>query len=467
MFEQAVRRAAFAFTAAVMTTALASSAYGASTEKVTINPETLRAALYSGDTSVLSGLNSLYKAKEEVNGARAALLPSLGVKAAFGGQPTFALSAISVLLPFLLPGNWHALDATKHQLTANGYAYQLVLLNDYASILSIYTQIQGDMALRGVYVQERDNLRSIAEAVSDEVAVGTALQSDLSQATAQVQLVETQINQVDELLARETASLRKVMGLSLTKNLEIAPYHFAELDAESETPIAIYNRIHDSAPEQRQIDSLIAAAKQSKYTTEWSFLTGSSLAVSTDYGGSSFGHLTGGIGVDLGFGLLPAIHLSSLDIAALQIRKREISLEQQNVVESAIGSVTAAKAAVENARLARDNYQNALQAELDKLKLGNSTLISVFTVSNFATQAGVIYANSVADLDGQRINLNRVLISNQFAKIPTCHLDNMKSGGIFGFFKSLFGSKKQRYISIDDMCRPSEEAAAVARGSTT
>jgi outer membrane protein TolC len=462
------RRIPFVFATRTLACALAVSlmaSQAVASNTVTVTPDTLRTALYSGDTSVLSGLNTLYAAKEEVNRARANLLPGVALSGVVGGHPTFAVSAISVLLPFLLPSNWHALDASKHQLTANGYAYQLVLLNDYASILSIYAQIQGDMEIRDVYVQQRDNLRQIAAAVADEVAVGTALQSDLDQATAQVQLAQAQINQVDELIARERAALRKVMGLPLSKDLVIASYHFPELDAEGMSAQRIYNRVRDTAPEQLQIDSLIAAAKSAKYTTEWSFLTGTSLSVSTNFGQSSFGHLSAGGGVNLGFGMLPAIHLSSLDIAAMQIRKREISLEQQNVIETAINSVDAAKDAVTNAGYAKENYQKALQAELDKLRLGQSTLINVFTVSNFATQAGLTYANSLVDLDNQRIALNRVLISNQFAKIPTCHLQKAKSGGVFGFFKSLFGSKKKRYVSIDEICRPSADAAAVARGS--
>jgi len=450
---------ASALVVAPMTPALAG-------DTVTITPDTLRTALYSGDTSVLSGLNSLYQAKEEVTRARANLLPGAAVSGVIGGHPTFALSAISVLLPFLLPSNWHALDASKHQLTANGYAYQLVLLNDYASILSIYAQIQGDMSIRQVYVNQRDNLRQIAAAVADEVAVGTALQSDLDQATAQVQLAQAQVNQVDELINREKASLRRVMGLPLSKQLVISPYHFSELDAEGLSPQRLYNRVHDSAPEQMQIDALIAAAHSAKYSTEWSFLSGASMSVSTDFGSSSFGHLSVGGGINLGFGMLPAVHLSSLDITAMEIRKREISLEQQNVIETALGSVQAAKDAVENAGFAKDNYQKALNAELEKLRLGNTTLINVFTVSNFAVQAGLTYANAQVDLDNQRIALNRIMISNQFAKIPTCHLEHVKTGGgIFGFFKSLFGSKKTRYISIDEMCRPSPEAAAIARGS--
>lgn len=465
MLEKSLRTFAIAFVITTLSLASFSPAYAAS-DKVNVDPETLRTSLYSGDTSVLTGLNTLYHAKEEVVRARANLLPALNVSAVIGGGPTFALSAISVLLPFLLPGNWHVLDASKHQLTANGYAYQLVLLNEYASTLSIYAQIQGDMALRAVYVQTRDNLQLIAESVADEVAVGTAFQADLSQATAQVQLADTQIDQVDSLLARETASLRHVMGLSLDKELVIAPYHFDELDAESLTTSQIFNSVRENAPEQLQIDSLIQAAKQSKYTTEWSFLSGSSLGVTTDFGSGSFGKLSVGAGANLGFGLLPAVHLSSLDIAAMQIRKREISLEQQNVIESSLGSVTASKSAVTDSRNSRNNMQIAFADELDKLKVGTASLIEVFTAANFATQAGVAYANSVSDLDQQRIALNRILISNQFSKIPTCHLGNLKSGGIFGFFKSIFGSKKSRYVSIDEMCRPSADAAAIARGSS-
>jgi hypothetical protein len=45
-------------------------------------------------------------------------------------------------------------------------------------------------------------------------------------------------------------------------------------------------------------------------------------------------------------------------------------------------------------------------------------------------------------------------------------LGGLKSGGIFGFFKSIFGSKKSRYISIDEMCKPSADAGAIARGSS-
>lgn len=461
MLQTTLRR----FSSAALVVSFASTSAFASSN-YTVNPESLRTALYSGNTDVYNGLNNLYRAKEEVTRARTNLLPALNIGGVLNGSPSFASATIGVLLPFLLPSNWHALDASRKTLTANGYAYQLVLLNTYASILSVYAQIQGDQALRAVYVTNRDNLRQIAQAVADEVSVGTALQSDLAQAEAQVQIAETQINNIDAALAREIAALRQAMGLSLSNRLVIAPYHFSELDAESSSATSLLAKAKDRAPELDQIDSLIEAAKQTKYANEWSFLSGASLATSVDFSKGSFGRLTAGGSVNLGFGILPAVHLSSLDVAAMNIRKREINLELQNASETAIGAVNASKQAVQNARLARDNYQIALQAELDKLKLGQSTLISVFTTANFAVTAGVNYAQAVTELDNQRINLNRILITNQFSKIPTCHLQGkLPHGGVGGFFRSIFGGKKKRYISIDEMCRPSSAAASAANGS--
>lgn len=433
---------------------------------IVVTPDTLRTALYSGDTSVISGLNSVYQAKEEVTRARANLLPGLGLSATLGGKPNFAISAISVLLPFLLPSNWHALDATKHQLTANGYAYHLVLLNDYASVLSLYMQIQGDMALRSVYVEQRANLRKIAEVVADEVSIGTATRADLAQALAQVQLAEAQISQVEELMAREKAAIRKVMGASLSTELEFSSYHMSPLSSEGSSPRTIFDRVSESSPEQRQIDSLIEAAREAKYSTAWSFLSGSSLSVSPNFGQSSFGSLTQTTGLNLGFGYFPAVQLSNLNVAQMKIRKRELLLEQANVIESAVNSVREAKDQVDFARKARENYKIALEAELDKYRLGQTDLVRVFTVSNYSTVAAATHVRAIADLDSQRVTLNRVMITNQFAKIPTCHLQNAgkSGGGVFGFFKGIFGSKKKRYVSVDEICRPSAEAADIASG---
>ena len=431
-----------------------------------VTPESIRSRLVEGDTSVLASLNQIYQAKEEVRKARGNLLPGLGLSATVGGRPNFELSAVNVLLPFLLPSNWHALEASKHQLAANGYAYHLVALNDYAAALSLYSQVMGDTALRSVYKKQYTNLQTVAEIVEDQVTVGTATRADLAQAKAQVQLALVQISQVDELIAQEKAAIRRMLGLSLDTELEMTTQHFARIEEEKLSAKRLFERIHESSPEQRQIESLIEAAKSAKFTTVWGFLSGSSLNVSTNFGSSSsFGSLTQTSSVNLGFGLFPAIQISHLNIAALKIRKQEISLEQASVVESALASVQEAREQVNYAGQAKDNYEVAFNAELDKFRVGQTDLLNVFLVSNNATAAAATYVRSLADLDVQRVTLNRVLLRDEFAKIPTCRLGGAeKSGGIFGFLKGIFGKKKSRYASIDEMCKPAAAAARAAAG---
>lgn len=444
----------------------ATSSRSSSSRSMTVTPESIRKRLVEGDTSVLASLNQIYQAKEEVRKARGNLFPGLGLSATVGGRPNFALSAVNVLLPFLLPSNWHALEASKHQLAANGYAYHLVALNDYAAALSLYSQVMGDMALRSVYKKQYTNLQSVADIVGDQVVLGTATKADLAQAKAQVQLALVQISQVDELIAQERSAIRRMLGLSLDTELEMTTQHFPRIEEEKLSAKRIFERIHDTSPEQRQIASLIEAAKSAKFTTVWGFLSGSSLNVSTNFGmSSSFGSLTQTSSVNLGFGLFPAIQISHLNIASLKIRKTEISLEQASVIESALASVNEAREQVNYAGQAKENYEIAFQAELDKFRIGQTDLLNVFVISNNATAAAATYVRSLADLDTQRVTLNRVLLRDEFAKIPTCRLGGAeKSGGVFGFLKGIFGKKKTRYASIDEMCKPSASAAARAAG---
>ncbi len=61
------------------------------------------------------------------------------------------------------------------------------------------------------------------------------------------------------------------------------------------------------------------------------------------------------------------------------------------------------------------------------------------------------------DLDNQRINLHRMLITNQFAQIAGCQLQSApsSSGGVFGIFK-----KRQPQLTLDQACNPNAATAS-------
>jgi len=149
----------------------------------------------------------------------------------------------------------------------------------------------------------------------------------------------------------------------------------------------------------------------------------------------------------------------------MQIRSTEINLEQARVIESTLASLAQAEQQVDLAGQAKRNYQVALDAEKDKYRTGRSDLLSVLTVSQYAVGASATYVRSLADLDSQRVQLQRVLISGPFTKIPTCRLGGAeRTGGIFGFLKGIFKKRSSRYATIDEMCRPDPNAVAAATG---
>ncbi len=82
-----------------------------STDPFVVNPASLKDELFRNGTSVLQAAVMVQKARDQVSLERANLLPSLNLGALLfsSGQPTFFLSTIQVLVPFLLPGHWFQL----------------------------------------------------------------------------------------------------------------------------------------------------------------------------------------------------------------------------------------------------------------------------------------------------------------------------------------------------------------------
>jgi multidrug efflux system outer membrane protein len=430
---------------------------------VEITPENLRHYLLNNNISVLTALNNVYQAKEGVNKARADLLPSLNL--GIGVAPSFALNTVSFLLPFLVPSNWYALDASKHQLAANGFAYYIVELNAYASAFSVYMTVLGDVELRGVYEKQYENFVQIHDIVAGNVRIGTDTLADLAQASSQMELARAQVSQIDELLIQEKASLRSMLGLSLKTNITFSKYHLPSVPEENSSAESIYQKVWATTPEQNQIASLIAAAKDAVWAASWGWLGSSSLAVGTGQGASSFGKVSVGTPINLGFGIFPAINLSNLNVAQLKIRQKGIALEEASAIESILGSVGEAKIQLTQSSSAESDSQTYLNDTLGSYRIGTTDLLHVFGAANTATISGVTRAKAQIDVDNQRIGLNRILISNQFKGIPTCSINVAPSGGgVFGWLGRIL-SGGGHTTSVDVICRPTAHAEAVASGS--
>jgi outer membrane protein, multidrug efflux system len=447
------------------TQALAKNSSGHS-KTVHINPTSLRKYMLSGDLSVVQALNNVYIAKSTVNAARGNLLPSInigaGVSGIASGGPTFAVNAVSFLVPFLLPSNWFALSATENQLAATGYAFNLVELNEYASAYAIYNTILGDYELRDTYQRQYDNLKQIVDVVAAKVEVGQATQADLSAAMFNFKNAETLVYATRELIRQEQAAINALLNFPIETNLVFDTVHPEPLSIEGQSPQAVLDRVFPRSNEAKQVLSLIKAAENATWTKVFSFLGGASLNVQNNSGGAlptSFSSLQASGSLNLGFSYFPNIEISSFNERALRINYKEIYKGMGEVIASSLNSVKEGKEQLDAAILAEEYAQKEFEGQFELYRLGNVDIQKVLQGITDINTAAAARVRAKKDLDNQRVNLYRVAVTGQFNQIPGCQIKGTESSTpagipILGWITDLFSiSGGQTQITIDQLCR--------------
>lgn len=422
----------------------------ASSKTVRINPQSLQTLLLVQNNNLLQELNNVYKAKVNVDIARAQLLPSLnlGVGASGGG---FFLASAMFLVPFLLPSNWINVRESQQLLNAEVKSYYILQLNEYASAFSLYMTIVGDFALRDILYEQYKNLSNIQNNVGLAVKLGLRPATDLYSAQAQTAMMKTQVGQFEELVAQERASIRQMLGLDLSADIRFDLFHpgpvgsYEGSDAKTLLPVVL-----KKAPEVAQIEDLIQAAKSDKWSKVFSFFNGASVSAQSVGPGASvsFGSVEGQGSFNFGFGYFPNITLSNLNIQDMYLRRQAVVQEQTQILESALASVRLAKQQLASAMDAETNFKKAYNAYLNQYTLGTTDLLHLLTAANSLAQASVARLQAQIDLDSQRVTLNRSLILDRFANIRACQVSQVGGGGLIGRIV-----RPNKLIPLMELCR--------------
>lgn len=416
-------------------------------QTVHLNPQSLHSLMEAGNNTLMQEMNAVYQAKENVNLARANLLPSVNLGAVISSGPTFALSSITFLVPFLLPSNWLELRESQRLLNAEVKSYDITQLNQFASAYSIFVTVISDQGLRETLSVQYNNLKKIQENVELAVQLGIRPMTDLYSAKAQTQAMAAQIAQVDELLINEKAAVRHMLGLPLEQDIEFDNIHPAITEDEGKDPAILVPIALARAPENAQINELIAAGQADRWSKIFSFFDSATLSSSA--GTNQSASLTGlkkGSSFNFGFGYFPTIALSNLNIAELQLRKKEVALEEVQVLESTLGSLRAAKDELAASVEAEDNFNKAYQAEALRYNLGTTDLLHVLSAANLLAAASMNKIKAQTEVDGLRITLNRTMIKENFASIQACKVTQASAHPI----KNIFHPAPS--VSLDQAC---------------
>ncbi|HWU42613.1 MAG TPA: TolC family protein, partial [Bdellovibrio sp.] len=355
------------------------------TAPIKINADTLKTMLLEQNISLMIQLNKVYQAKEQIALHRAQLLPSINLGTMISSGPSFALATVNMLLPFLLPSNWFDLKESQYLLNAQATSYYIAQLNTYSSAYAVYMTVVGDMDLRDVLYQQYLNYKDIEDQIQLAVDAGMMQPSDLLQAKAQTELAAIQVSQVEDLLQREKSSLREMLALPLTQDFVIEKNHLSSTTSETLPAQVLLDKATAKAPELNQLASMISAAKTAKWSKAFSFLSGSSLSSTRSNGALSPISQIGT--VNLGFGYFPSLKIADYNIDELQLQKKQVTLDQAQVIESTLGSLVQASKQYDLAAQAEANLDLVYQGELEKFRAGMTDLLHVLSAGNNLTTA--------------------------------------------------------------------------------
>jgi len=398
---------------------------------LSVTPTVLRKTIAQSNHSVLQGMNDLQKAKTQVWLARTQLLPSIN----FGGvlesaaSGSFVSATVSVLLPFLLPSNWFNLKESKELLKSQTLSFDLVLLNQYATAYSLYATVIEDEGLLGILKSQTATYAKIQAIIEERYEVGLATYQELIQSRAQTQLGRSQESQMTALLAKERATLRQILGLSVSQDFSLDARDVPPSASESTGLSTLLNAAFEKSPERQQINYLITAGKAEKWKRIFGFFTGSSVSTHFGSGQTAFSSFTQSANMNLGFSTIPTVALSQQEVNGLGLRMSEIKQEQGRILESTLASIREAKAQTAQSSQAEKNLKEAFEIEVQKYESGLTDLLHVYQMQNSVVQASTTRVKSISDLNQQRIQLHRVLIADQFGQLPKCRntLDKVKN----------------------------------------
>lgn len=383
----------------------ASKAFAVDPTPVSITPDSLRTLLLRNNVSIMTGLNSVYEAKDQVDEANMGLFPSLNISGITTFNPAgFAISSISSLLSFLVPSNYFNIDQDQHLLRASEDAYRILELNQYASAYALYETIVGDAGLQDVLDQQYQDLNQIYQALLQQSnQIGTVSEQDLDTAKAQADLAQSQVVQMQNQIATDQAAIRQALALPLDADIVFTETHVPEIAAlENLSAEALAAQALAAAPEASQITALISAAQDAKLSGVFSFFGGNTLSP-TDANFNAPGSL-GSLGdhesASIGLGMIDGIALSNDNLNSLLLEQQSLALQINETAEIALAGITSAKQELALAQQAEQSLMEAYQIELQQYNLGTTDLLHLLDARSAVTTASSSRVQSQMSLGG-------------------------------------------------------------------
>lgn len=396
-----------------------------------VNPTSLRKQLLDENMDVIMAALHVSQAKTQFNISRAGLLPSVNLSTILlsAAQPTFLLSSIEVMFPFLLPSKWFEMHKAKYQLEADKEAFHIVQLNVYANIWALYQTHLNDRDLWAQLMIDAEDWKTIEEKTAERFAWGLVTQHEMAMATAQRALAQLRAVKVKELLSDEVAQIRYALGLELSRPLQIEASQVAAFSQEAWSLEKTRAASLDASPEISQLAYLEKSAVSDKWARIFGFIIGASASQAAAPGEglrTSFDGFTGRGTANLGLAQFPTIALAGKNIDSIHLRRIELNREVSRLVETVKNHAPDLESRLAFATEAEAAMRADFERILDSYKLGmGATLTDVLDARMGIQEATFEKIRATTDISLSRISLLRLMRLGEFSKVDGCHFPVM------------------------------------------
>jgi outer membrane protein TolC len=401
--------------------------------KILITSDNLDDVLFANNPDTIDAMNAVMRAKDQLNIARAQLLPSLSLNVimTISNPPMFFVNSISCLVPFIFPGNWFDARAARAGEGAAVMGFYIARLNAYSQAYALTEEVGGDTEVYGAMQDHFARFQQYVDNLQLQADLGVIPQFDVERAKVELGKYEMDLSALRQLIDEERAAIRKLFGFSITQDFDIQMAEVGPSPYETSTAAASLDDIVARAPERQQIDELIVQARAQVHSAVWAFLGG----CQGNQGGfgngapSSAFSLSTGVQVNIGFGYYAQIQLAKRNVVDMQHRQQELKLELGSVLETSIADINEIKIrdAIAQQNLATSEAMLAEQSEL--LPLGRVSVKDMLdTYSALSVSKTTSLANHTA-LQGHRITLKRVTLEDGFFKVYNNSRRALQLGG--------------------------------------
>lgn len=428
---------------------LTSSFAFAAVKTFVVNPTTVRDQLLSKNISLLQALNNVENSKLNVSMARAKLLPSINLSVLLPAlaNPTFLLSSVTSLFPFLVPSNWLVLKQQKELFEADKASYKAVQLNILSNSLSLYYTFVNDQKIQKVFVDQSEALGQLyANLKMESDMLGNIPPEELGMASAQWQDSKVSVSKLQELLVAEKAGLRTLLALPLGTELLVEDVELAPTEYEFKTAAEISTHSLEVAPEVTQLAFLLKASKVGKFAKLFGFMSSASLSGASVNGSSPFDSLKVGGAFSFGMDNLVNLQISNNNLASLELRSEQLKEENERTAEVLAGQIGEVKDQQVFSAKSLEDRLTVYQGQRMQYEIGLISLQTLLQTQIQLTNSFVASLKSDLDLKMQRLTLMRLTLDGDFAKVKGCQGASMPVEN-----KSIFHREKPK--TLDQICQ--------------